>query len=184
MQKLILALLLFLSVSGASFAQALRGLDKSPLDIAYLPDRFANTHKPGEKPVAKLTYSRPFMSGRELAALAPAGKVWRTGANEASEIRFFQDVEFGGKKVKAGTYSLFTIPGEKEWTIILSNDVDYWGAFSYNEKNDYIRVMAPVSTTDQSLENFTIQFSSKPDKTGVMQMAWGKVLVNVPLKWQ
>jgi hypothetical protein len=66
----------------------------------------------------------------------PYGKVWRTGANEATEIKFYQDVDLGGKKVKAGSYSLFTIPGEKEWVGDLNTDLDYWGAYKYNEKND------------------------------------------------
>jgi hypothetical protein len=57
-------------------------------------------------------------------------RVWRTGANEATEIKFYQDIELAGKKVAAGTYSLLTIPGEKEWTIILNSDLDYWGAYS------------------------------------------------------
>tara|TARA_R110002049_G_scaffold122465_3_gene277314 strand:- start:13163 stop:13588 length:426 start_codon:yes stop_codon:yes gene_type:complete len=102
-------------------AQKFSGLDKSPLDIAY--------YKTDEKapPMVKVIYSRPQLKGRALSKLAPNGKVWRTGANEATEIKFYQDTKFGGKPVEAGTYSLFTIPGETEWTIILNKDLDAWG---------------------------------------------------------
>ncbi len=104
----------------------------------------------------------------------------RTGANEATEIKFYQDVTLAGKKVKAGTYSLFTIPGEKEWIIILNNDLDYWGAYTYNQKNDVIRIKAPATDLATPVESFTIQFEKKGDKEGVMQFAWDKTLVNVP----
>lgn len=111
------------------------------------------------------------------------GKVWRAGANEATEIKFYQDVELGSKKVKAGTYSLFTIPGEKEWTIILNSDVDYWGAYSYNAKNDVVRVTAPATEMNDVVENFTIQFNGKGDKQGSMKLAWDKTVVDVPVKY-
>ncbi len=109
--------------------------------------------------------------------MVPYGEVWRTGANEATEIQFYQDVTLGSKAVKAGTYSLFTIPGEKEWTIILNSDLDYWGAYTYNEKNDVLRVTAPTTNLNTLVENFTIQF----DK-GVMQLAWDKTLVKVAVE--
>lgn len=108
--------------------------------------------------------------------------MWRAGANEATEIKFYQDVELSGKKVKAGTYALFTIPGEKEWTIILNSDLDYWGAYSYNDKNDVLRVSAPATQLNSTVENFTIQFESKGEKQGVMKLAWDKTLVEVPFK--
>jgi hypothetical protein len=118
-----------------------------------------------------------------MGKLVPYGKVWRAGANEATEIKFYQDVQMAGKSVKAGTYSLFTIPGEKEWTIILSSDLDYWGAFSYKEANDVIRITSPLSTQDKTVENFTIQFDKKGDQQGVMMLAWDKTVVEVPFKY-
>ncbi|MEJ7683236.1 MAG: DUF2911 domain-containing protein [Segetibacter sp.] len=149
--------------------------------MAYFPDNFAHDRKPGEKAIVRVTYSRPKKNGREIfGKLVPYGKVWRTGANEATEIKFYQDVELGGKKVKAGSYALFTIPGEKEWTIILSNDLDYWGAYSYNDKNDVLRVTALPTELNSTVENFTIQFASKEEKQGVMKLAWEKTAVEVP----
>ncbi|ULC60291.1 DUF2911 domain-containing protein [Flaviramulus sp. BrNp1-15] len=150
-------------------AQKFSGIDKSPLDIAYYKtDR-------NSPPMVKVIYSRPQLKGRALSNLAPNGKVWRTGANEATEIKFYQDTNFGGKTVKAGTYSLFTIPGETEWTIILSNDLDVWGAYSYKEGNDVLRVKAPVSSGD-SVEAFSIAFDD-----GKMHLAWGTTRVSVPV---
>ncbi len=152
-----------------SQAQKFAKLDKSPLDIAYF-----RTNR-NAAPIAKVIYSRPQLNGRALATLAPNGKVWRTGANEASEIKFYKDSKFGGKDVKAGTYALYTIPGEKEWTIILSSDTDVWGAYNYKESNDVLRVKAPV-TQGESIEAFSIAF----DNTN-MFLAWGTTRVAVPI---
>jgi hypothetical protein len=154
------------------------------MDRAYFPDHFAHDRKPGEKAVIRVTYSRPLRNGREVfGKLVPYGKVWRTGANEATEIKFYQDVAFGGKTVKAGSYSLFSIPSEKDWTLILSSDLDYWGAFSYNEKNDVLRIPATSSQIDTPIENFSIQFERKDEKQGVMKLAWDKTLVQVPFTY-
>lgn len=167
-----------------TMAQEFRKPDKSPMDMAYFPDHFAHDRKEGEKAIIRVTYSRPVKNGREIfGKLVPYGKVWRTGANEATEIKFYQDVEFGGKKVKAGSYSLFSIPGETEWTIILNSDLDYWGAYKYIEKNDVLRVTATVSALTESLENFSIQFESKGDKKGVMRLAWDTTVAEVPFSF-
>src|SRR5690606_40107685 len=126
-------------------AQKFASVDKSPLDITYYSvERTA-------PPMIKVIYSRPQLNVRELSKLAPVGKVWRTGANEATEIKFFQDMNFGGKPVKAGTYALFSIPGETEWTVILNSELDVWGNFSYKEANDVVRVNVPVSSGDSKI---------------------------------
>jgi len=151
-------------------AQKFAKLDKSPLDISY----FRTSRN--QPPIAKVIYSRPQLKGRDLTQLAPHGKVWRTGANEATEIKFYQDTKFGGKTLKAGTYSLFTIPGNEEWTIILSNDTDVWGAYNYKASNDVLRIKAPVSKEDESIEAFSIAFSDS-----AMVLAWGTLRVSVPI---
>ena len=158
-------MLFSLNASAQKFAK----LDKSPLDIAYYrTDRNA-------VPMAKVIYSRPQLNGRALATLAPNGKVWRTGANEAAEIKFYKDSKLGGKDVKAGTYSLYTIPGDSEWTIILSSDTDVWGAYNYKEANDVLRVKAPVSN-GESVEAFSIAFDNDN-----MFLAWDTTRVAVPI---
>ncbi|MFT3701901.1 MAG: DUF2911 domain-containing protein [Agriterribacter sp.] len=164
-------------------SQEFRKPDVSPMDAAYYPDNFAHDRKAGEKPLIKVTYSRPSKKDREIfGKLVPYGQVWRTGANEATEIKFYADAVIGGKKVKAGTYSLFTIPGEKEWTIILNTDLDYWGAYSYKQEKDVLRVTAPAAKSDSTIENFSIQFA-KSDDGAIMRLGWDNTVVNVPVKF-
>ncbi|APY10536.1 asparagine synthetase B [Seonamhaeicola sp. S2-3] len=163
-----LVLTLFLTTNIT--AQEFRGLDKSPMDAAiYRTSRKAPA-------MVKVIYSRPQLKGRELSKLAPNGKVWRTGANEATSITLYNDMKIEGKLVKAGEYSLFTIPGDKEWTIIINKDINVWGAYSYNEANDVIRVSAPVSTGEKTLEAFSIAFTE-----GNMHLGWGTTRVTVPI---
>jgi hypothetical protein len=184
MKKIILPITIAMLTACVVQAQNFRKVDKSPLDYAYLPDHFAHDRKDGEKAIARVTYSRPFKNDREVfGKLVPYGKVWRTGANENTEIKFYQDVEFGGKQVKAGTYTLFSIPNEKEWTIILNSDLDYWGAYKYNEKNDVVRVTAPVVTLNEPLENFSVQFEGKGSNQAILKLGWDKTVAEVPLKY-
>lgn len=177
MKKLMtLAAMVFAMVfTNGIYAQEFSGLDKSPADIASYP---ASGREPGKK--VRVIYSRPQLKGRSLAELAPAGKVWRTGANEASEITFYQDAMIGDKNIAAGSYSLFTIPGNNSWTVILNNNLNQWGAFSYDEAADATRVTAQASEGSESLEAFSIAF--KEVDNGVhMVMGWGTSRVAVPI---
>lgn len=169
----LLSLCLFSLATLTTNAQDFKDLDKSPMDASSYP----SSHRISEK-LVKVIYSRPQLKGRTVASLTPLGEVWRTGANEATEITFYNEVNFGGKHVKAGTYALFTIPGEQEWTIIISKDVDVWGAYSYNEANDVLRTVVPVSTNDKFIEAFCIAF----DDEASMHLAWGNLRVVVPIK--
>jgi hypothetical protein len=166
---LLITFAMLLSINGN--AQKFSNLDASPLDLAtYRTER-------GAPAIVKVLYSRPQLKGRDLNSLAPKGKIWRTGANEATEITFSKAVNFGDKQVKAGTYSLFTIPGDNEWTIILNSNTGGWGAYGYEESNDVARVKGKVSSGDE-VEAFSIAF----DKSGTMYLAWGKTRVSVPIK--
>ena len=156
-------------------AQEFSGLDKSPMDVAAYPSSYRVSNK-----LVRVTYSRPQLKGRSLAELAPSGKVWRTGANEAVEITFYEDMNVGGSPVKAGTYSLFTIPGESEWTVILNSNLNQWGAYSYDESADVARFKAAASTESKSLEAFSVTFKDVND--GVhMIMGWGTTRVALPM---
>lgn len=155
-------------------AQKFSGLDKSPLDIASYPA----SYKEADKSV-RVIYSRPQLKGRSLADLAPEGKVWRTGANEATEVTFYKDATIGGKTVKAGTYSLFTIPGDDEWTVILNSNLNQWGAYSYDSDADVARVTASASTDSEELEAFSIVF----EDDGEMVMGWGTTRVSLPISF-
>lgn len=181
MKKTTLLSFLFSLIVLGAWAQAFRPLDKSPMDVAYFPDHFAHDRKDGDKAMVRVIYSRPSKNGRAVfGTLVPYGKVWRTGANENTEIKFYQDATIQGKKVKAGTYSLFTIPGETEWTIILNSDLDHWGAFTYKQENDVVRFTAPSKkSTDAPLENFSIHFPK--GNAAVMRLGWDDTIVEVPI---
>jgi hypothetical protein len=157
-------------------AQKFPGMDNSPMDMASYPSDYKISEK-----VIRIAYSRPQLKDRSLSELAPAGEVWRTGANEAPEITFYKDVTFGGKEVKAGTYALLTIPGEKEWTVILHNQLNQWGSYFYKEASDVVRVMGGTST-GESMEAFSIAFK-EVDGGAHMVMAWDTVRVAVPVMW-
>jgi len=156
-------------------AQKFSSLDKSPHDISY----FKTSRK--SPPAIKVIYGRPQKKGRTVFGnLVPYGKVWRTGANEAPEITFYKDVTFGGTAVAAGTYSLFTIPGEGEWTIILNKNLNQWGAYSYDEGADAARVKASASSDGKSLEEFSVTFK-EVEGGAHMIMGWGSTRVSVPV---
>jgi hypothetical protein len=157
-------------------AQKFKALDKSPMDAASYPSSYKISDK-----LVKIVYSRPQLKDRVLDSLAPKGKVWRTGANEAAEITFYKDVTFGDKAVKAGTYTLFTIPGESEWTIILSTARNVWGSYFYKEAEDVIRVKGTVSKSETSIEAFSIVFDGEENNVN-MHLGWANTIVTVPVK--
>jgi len=150
-------------------AQKFSGLDKSPLDISMSKDK-----------TVKIVYSRPQLNGRALSKLAPNGKMWRTGANEGTEITLYTDKNIGGKSVKSGTYTLTTIPGDGEWTVVLNSNLNVWGgsAGRYNTATEVTRFTAKSSSSDDSLEAFSIAF----DESGSMHLGWGTVRVSIPIK--
>lgn len=169
-----IALTLLLFLSSNTFAQDFPDLDKSPMDAATFPGNYKVSDK-----LIKVVYSRPQLKGRTLSKLAPNDQVWRTGANEAAEITLYSDMMLGNTKVKAGTYSLFTIPGEKEWTVILSSELNVWGAYTYNKANDVARMDVPVQKAKKPIEAFSIVFDDS--KTGaVMYMGWEDTVIAVP----
>ena len=184
--KPLFLLLCLLALSNLQ-AQTFRGLDKSPMDMAYYPDDFAHDRKfapqkVGDKAYIRLTYNRTAKKEREIfGKLVPYGKVWRVGANEAPEIKFYQDVTIQGQKLKAGAYSVFMIPNEKDWTVIFSSDLDVWGAYSYNQANDVLRVTVAAKQTEEVLENLSIQFSKGANNEAVMRLGWDKTLVELPI---
>lgn len=105
----------------------------------------------------KIVYSQPSAKGRKImGGLVPYGQVWRTGANEATTVEFDKPVKVEGKDLAAGTYSLFTIPGENEWTIIFNKEVKQWGAYKYKDSDDVLRVTVKPTKTSTFVETFTI----------------------------
>lgn len=130
----------------------------------------------------KVVYGQPQKKNRVVfGELVPFGQVWRTGANEATEIHFTSSVLISGKKVDAGLYTLFTIPGKDTWTIILNKGLGQSGAFQYDEKLDLIRVEVPAEKSDKVYEAFMVSFL-KGDDAVSMVMNWDDVVVSVPIK--
>lgn len=122
-----------------------------------------------------VTYNAPQKKDRKVfGELVAYDKVWRTGANEAATISFSKDAKVGGQAVKAGKYGLFTIPGEKEWTIILNEVWDQWGAYNYDESKDVVRFTTKTLKSRGITEDFTI----KVDKNGMVMMMWDDTSVS------
>lgn len=131
-------------------------------------------------------YSQPSKKGREIfGGLIPFGKVWRTGANEATTFTTNKDIMFGGKPVPAGKYTLWTIPEADHWTVILNGKQYSWGvAFSNGEASreaasDIVKVEIPVESVTMPLEMFNISFD---EATPAMILSWDKTKITVPLK--
>ena len=148
-----------------------------------------------------ITYSRPGVKGRKIwgdppagaaagtatlddarsraegAVIVPYGHVWRTGANEATTFTVTDDVLVNGQPLKAGTYSLHTIPGAAEWTIIFNSDPGQWGSFTYDEKKDVLRVKARPQATDEVQEWLTFQVEPEAENAARVQLRWEKVSV-------
>ncbi|RKQ43146.1 Protein of unknown function (DUF2911) [Roseivirga pacifica] len=167
----ILTLALFFT---AQFAFAQRGPAASPK--VTIKQMVGNTEM-------ELVYSRPSLDGRDLATLAPNGKVWRTGANENTKINFDKPVKLGGKELAAGEYSLYTIPGGDEWTIII-NKAKSWGT-QYDESQDVVRFSAKATTTDKKVETFSIEmtdFNKNTKNEAKIELAWGNVSVKFPIE--
>lgn len=130
--------------------------------------------------IAEVSYSQPSKRGRVIfGELVPYGQVWRTGANASTDITFKTDVLFGGKEVKKGTYAIFTIPEEKEWTIILNSQPKQKGSSEYeaNKDKNVLEVKAPVQTISKEQEQFLISFEGDN-----LTFTWDKTKVAVPLK--
>ena len=160
-----IAFALMMLVSLNTEAQEFRGLDKSPMDLAVFPAR-------GAEKLIKVYYSRPQLNGREVKSLTQKDKVWRTGANEPTEVVLLVDMSLGGTLVKAGTYTLTTMPDDAEWTVLLSSQ-------SASSKDPVASITVPVTEGKESLEAFSIAFEKSDD--GVhMHMGWGTTRVAVP----
>lgn len=171
----------------ASFVSKLPQMDKSPMDMAYYPANYPVLKiqdKATEPLVARVIYSRPQKEGRAVfGGLVEYGKVWRLGANEATEIELYKDVKVKDKKLAKGRYTLYAIPTETQWTIVFNKDTDIWGAFKYDEKRDALRVDVPVQKTPAVVEPFTIVFNKSANGADML-MAWDDQMVTVPFAFK
>lgn len=132
----------------------------------------------------EIVYSRPGVKGRTIfGGIVPYGQVWRTGANQATKISFSTAVKLEGNEIPAGNYSLFTIPGEDEWTIIINKNTNQWGAFQYSTNDDLVRFqVTPVTLRDTSVETFAIEFNRIRDESAVLELVWDNTVVPLHLE--
>lgn len=160
------------------FSQDFPPMDISPMDIAMARP---NNNKP---PVARVIYSRPQKKGRKIfGGLVPYKKVWRTGANEATELRLYKSMYFGEFCIDEGTYTLYTIPEKNHWTIIINQDLYVWGAFSYKKEKDVARIKVPVQKTAAPVEALSMIFRN--DKNGVtLLVGWENTFVEIPFVYE
>jgi hypothetical protein len=128
----------------------------------------------------KINYHRPSVRGREIfGGLVPYDKVWRTGSDAATTVSFSTAVEFGGTRVAAGEYEIFTIPGTEYWTVILQNAQSQWGSYSYDPSDDAARVDIKPVMLDASVESFTISVDDVKSNTAILNITWDRVRVPV-----
>jgi hypothetical protein len=160
----------------AAFAATVSSLTLSAQDKPASPKAEAK----GTLGASKVTivYCQPSARGRKvMGSLVPFGEVWRTGANEATTIEFDKPVKVEGKDLAAGKYSLFTIPGESEWTIIFNKDTKQWGAYSYKSSDDVLRVTVKPTKVDAAVETFAISVGGEQ-----IELKWENTVVPVKIK--
>lgn len=130
----------------------------------------------------ELSYSRPGIKGRTVFGdLVPYGKVWRTGANNATTLTFGEEVMIGGKKIPAGKYGLLTIPDKDNWTLIISKDATVTSPSDYKQENDIVRVNAKPMTMKEKMETFTMQFADVKPNSCELHLMWENTAVSLPI---
>lgn len=131
-----------------------------------------------------IDYGRPYLKGRSVGKeVAPYGQVWRTGANEATKLTTPVNLKIGTLAVPAGSYSLYTLPTEKAWKLIVNKTADQWGT-EYNQGTDFGRVDMKLSTAAAPVEQLTISFDKAGEKKATLKIAWGTTEVSVPVEVQ
>lgn len=180
----LIALVAMFSFQSNSFAQETENqkeipnfskLDASPMDLVIYKNQ-------NEEVIARVIYSRPQVRDRVIFGnLVPYGEIWRTGANESTELTLYRDMKVGDAIVEAGTYTIYSIPEENEWTVILNNEVHTWGAYSYSEKKDQVRIKVPVRTSPTTIESFSMAFVPKANGADLL-MGWDNKYIEIPFK--
>ena len=166
----------FLLMLGASLANGQEAMKVRPSPLAISAVKYKDCY-------LKITYSQPHKHGRQIfGGLVPYGDVWRTGANEATEMTITKDIQLNNTLLKAGSYTIFSIPDKDMWTIIINSELGLWGSYNYNSKLDVLRFDAPVSINTTPAEVFTIQIRQIND-TATLEFLWDDVRVSVPIKF-
>ena len=130
----------------------------------------------------ELSYSRPNAKGRVIfGELVPFGKVWRTGANQASTLTFGDDVTIGDKKIAAGKYGLLSIPNKNNWILIITKQLDVTSPSAYKEENDLVRVNVKPLAVANKVETFTMQFTNVKSSSCELNLQWENTTVSLPI---
>ena len=154
--------------------------------IAWAQSQRKSPHESTSGTIAgkKITveYGRPYKKGRKIfGGLEPLGKVWRTGADEATTFTTEADLMVGEIHVPAGTYSLFTIPDDGKWTLVLNKTAKQWGAFEYDQGQDLGRTPMKVSSVDSPLEQLAISIEPTSGKNGTLKIAWDQTVATADI---
>lgn len=166
-------------------------IDKSPLDVSYYPVNYPMVKMEGKATdslVARVFYSRPQKNGRKVfgneappQCIQQYGTYWRLGANESSEIEFFKPVNIEGQKIPKGRFTIYCIPFENEWTIILNNNLYSWGLHVDSTK-DFAKIKIPVAKMNKPIEYFTMVFHKSAAGADLI-MTWDDVKAVLPLSF-
>ncbi len=172
--NLLILLLTFCITTSLSAQEALK---PRPSPLAMVTMKYEDAY-------VKVTYCQPHKRDRKIfGELVPYGQVWRTGANEATEITTTENILVNNQLLKAGTYTVFTIPQVDRWTIIFNIQLGQWGAYNYSEKADALRVEVPVEEIkDVVYEPFTISFEQRNEQAN-MVLVWDNTKVSVPIQF-
>ena len=149
-------------------------------------EKRASPHETATATIAgkKITieYGRPYKKGRVIfGGLEPWEKVWRTGADEATTLTTESDIMLGSIHVPKGTYSIFTLPSQKEWKFIVNSVAKQWGAYNYDQKMDLGRTSMQVETVTPAVEQFTISIQPSGDRKGTLMLTWDTTAASVPI---
>src|SRR5688500_13361062 len=131
----------------------------------------------------ELVYARPSVKGRKIfGGLLPFGEVWRTGANAATKVTFSTPFKIGGTELPAGSYALYSIPDANEWTVIFNKVTGEWGAYTYKQENDAVRVKVKPVSLNVPVETFTIDINDIRTESATLNLLWEKM--RVPVKFE
>lgn len=184
MTKKVFVFILCLGSFYCSFSQSrFPAVDKSPMDMSYYPANYPILkiqNKATEPLLARVIYSRPQKNGRVVfGELVEFGKIWRLGANEATELEIYKDAQIGGNKLKKGKYTIYAIPFQDKWTVIFNKETDIWGAFQYDQKKDVLRIDIRTEKINDNAEAFTMLFE-KANGGANLVIAWDDTVAKIP----
>ncbi len=183
MKQLITTLSFFLVIAGSA-QQKPTELDKSPMDMSYWPANYPILKMSGkakDQPMARIIYGRPMKNGRIIfGGIIKYNEMWRLGANEATEIETFRTLNIAGKILPKGRYTIYCLPTENKWTVIINKDNFCWGNFTYDTKKDITRTDIDLEKNTESVEAFTIYFDETKNGANLIFL-WDDIKTSLPI---